>query len=138
MMKDELLYIRCPLEFKNYPHHTYQHTRNFWETFTLLSTLIPRRIIKTPSLNPAYGRHQLSRPMRVLGPIQIWRGCVIFFFFFAIGGLIKKIPCPFFSIPPPPPPPLLPSLPSRGFYSGKTKKLKKKKHYGRYKSFTIS
>ena len=28
--------------------------------------------------NPAYGRHQLSWPMRIVGPIQIWRGCVIF------------------------------------------------------------
>ena len=28
--------------------------------------------------NPAYGRHQLSRPMRIVGPIQIWRGCVIY------------------------------------------------------------
>ena len=37
--------------------------------------------------NPAYGRHQLSRPMRIVGPIQIWRGSVIkiyiyIFFFF--------------------------------------------------------
>ena len=24
-------------------------------------------------LNPAYGRHQLSRPMRIVGPMQIWR-----------------------------------------------------------------
>ena len=28
--------------------------------------------------NPAYGRHQLSRPMRIVGPIQIWRGSVIY------------------------------------------------------------
>ena len=28
--------------------------------------------------NPAYGKHQLSRPMRILGPIQILRGCVIY------------------------------------------------------------
>ena len=28
--------------------------------------------------NPAYGRHQLSRLMRIVGPIQIWRGCVIY------------------------------------------------------------
>jgi hypothetical protein len=132
MMKDELLYIRCPLEFKNYPHHTYQHTRNFWETFTLLSTLIPRRIIKTPSLNPAYGRHQLSRPMRILGPIQIWRGCVIFFFFFCNRWLVKKNSLPLFFSPPPPP--LLPSLPSRGFYAGKTKKTTKKNTMGGIKA----
>ena len=28
-------------------------------------------------LNPAFGRHQLSGPMRIVGPIQILRGCVI-------------------------------------------------------------
>ena len=28
--------------------------------------------------NPAYGRHQPSRPMRIVGPIQFWRGCVIY------------------------------------------------------------
>ena len=28
--------------------------------------------------NPAHGRHQLSRPMRIVGPIQFWRGCVIY------------------------------------------------------------
>ena len=28
--------------------------------------------------NPAYGRHQLCRPMRIVGPIQIWRGCMMY------------------------------------------------------------
>ena len=28
--------------------------------------------------NPAYGRHQLSRLMWLVEPIQIWRGCVIY------------------------------------------------------------
>ena len=28
--------------------------------------------------NPAYGRHQLSRPMWIVGPNQFWRGCVIY------------------------------------------------------------
>ena len=28
--------------------------------------------------NPAYGRHQLSRPMRIVEPIQIWRSWVFF------------------------------------------------------------
>ena len=32
--------------------------------------------------NSAYGRHQLSWPMRPVGPIQIWRGSVIYLFFF--------------------------------------------------------
>ena len=30
--------------------------------------------------NPAYGRHQLSRPMRIVRPIQFWRGCVIYLY----------------------------------------------------------
>jgi hypothetical protein len=32
----------------------------------------------TQKKNPAYGRHQLSRPMRIVGPIKFWRGCVIY------------------------------------------------------------
>ena len=28
--------------------------------------------------NPAYGRHRISRPMRIVGPIQFRRGCVIY------------------------------------------------------------
>ena len=28
--------------------------------------------------NPAYGRHQLSRLMQIVGQIQFWRGCVIY------------------------------------------------------------
>ena len=28
--------------------------------------------------NPAYGRHRISRPMRIGGPIQFWRVCVIY------------------------------------------------------------
>ena len=28
--------------------------------------------------NPAYGRHQLSWPIRIVGPIQLWRCCVIY------------------------------------------------------------
>ena len=28
--------------------------------------------------NSLYGTHQLSRPMRIVDPIQIWRGCVIY------------------------------------------------------------
>ena len=28
--------------------------------------------------NPAYGRHRISRPMRIVGPIKFWRGCVIY------------------------------------------------------------
>ena len=47
--------------------------------------------IKKPSntvkKNPAYGRHQLSRPIRIVGPIQIWGGRVIYLSFFKwVGG----------------------------------------------------
>ena len=28
--------------------------------------------------NPAYGRQRISRPMRIVGPIQFSRGCVIY------------------------------------------------------------
>ena len=43
-------------------------------------------------LNPAYGRQRISPPMRIVGPIQFWRGYVIFFyiFFFRLRCL-KKI-----------------------------------------------
>ena len=34
--------------------------------------------------NPAYGRHQLSWPMRIVGPIQIWRGCVIYIYIYIL------------------------------------------------------
>ena len=32
----------------------------------------------THKKNSAYGRHRISRPMRIVGPIQFWRGCVIY------------------------------------------------------------
>ena len=35
-------------------------------------------LCKTTAKNPVYGRHQLSRPMQIVEPIQIWRGCVIY------------------------------------------------------------
>ena len=28
--------------------------------------------------NPAYGRQRISRPTRIVGPIQFWRGCVVY------------------------------------------------------------
>ena len=33
---------------------------------------------KCKAKNPAYGRHRISWPMRIVGPIQFWRGCVIY------------------------------------------------------------
>ena len=37
-----------------------------------------RLIIQFHKKNPAYGRHQISQPMRIIGPIQFWRVCVIY------------------------------------------------------------
>ena len=34
--------------------------------------------------NPAYGRQRISRPMRIVGPLQFWRGCVIYLIFFLL------------------------------------------------------
>ena len=28
--------------------------------------------------NPSYGRHRISQPMRIVGPMQFWRVCVIY------------------------------------------------------------
>ena len=36
---------------------------------------------------PVYWRHLLSQPMRLVGPIQIWRGCIIYLFFSGGGGI---------------------------------------------------
>ena len=44
---------------------------------------------QTLKKNPAYGRYQLSRPMRIVGPIQFWRGCMIYLYI-----KIKKYPPP--------------------------------------------
>ena len=33
------------------------------------------------SKNLASGRQRISRPMRITGPIQFWRGCMIYLFF---------------------------------------------------------
>ena len=46
--------------------------------------------------NPAYGRQRISWPMRIVGPIQFWRACMIIYiyFYFLIGFVIfltKKI-----------------------------------------------
>ena len=37
-----------------------------------------KMLTKTLQKNPAYGRHQISRLMRIVGPIQFWRVCVIY------------------------------------------------------------
>ena len=37
-------------------------------------------LIKLTYKNPPYGAHQLSRPMRIVGPIKFWKGCVIYLY----------------------------------------------------------
>ena len=51
-----------------------------WEskTLTKYSPQSENKYIKKKY--PAYGRHQLSRPMQIVGPIQFWRGCMIYFY----------------------------------------------------------
>ena len=34
--------------------------------------------VKSTGKYPAYGRHRISRPMRIVGPIQFWRVCMIY------------------------------------------------------------
>ena len=49
--------------------------------FILRETQMSTQVIwKYFKKNLAYGRHQLSRPMRIVGPIQICRGCLIYLF----------------------------------------------------------
>ena len=37
-----------------------------------------RQLKESCKKNPAYGRHRISRPMWIVGPIQFWRVCVIY------------------------------------------------------------
>ena len=39
-------------------------------------------IYKNFQKNLAYGRQRISRPMRIVGPIQFWRSCVIYLIFY--------------------------------------------------------
>ena len=41
---------------------------------------VKRKYVNVNVKNSTYGRHQLSQPMRILGPIQFWRGCVIYLY----------------------------------------------------------
>ena len=38
-------------------------------------------LCKTNNKNPAYGRQRISRQMRLVGPIQFRRGCIIYLIF---------------------------------------------------------
>ena len=55
-------------------------TYNIFFYDTSSKSVIKKKVL---SKNPAYGRHQLCRPMRIVGPIQIWRGNMIYLFFYA-------------------------------------------------------
>ena len=49
------------------------------------NTKVSERLLENMTLrikNPTYGRHQLSRPMRIVGPIQIYLNIYIYIFFF--------------------------------------------------------
>ena len=48
-------------------NETLRHNRNFLTTLR-----------EGFNKNPAYGRQRISRPMRIVGPIQFWRGCMIY------------------------------------------------------------
>ena len=45
----------------------------FWE-----ACLPPPSIVSFSNKYPANGRHRISRPIRIVGPIQFGRGCVIY------------------------------------------------------------
>ena len=47
----------------------------FWKGIFILHN---KHLIKK---NPACGRQRISPPMRIVGPIQFWRGCVIFIWY---------------------------------------------------------
>ena len=74
-----------------------------------------RKSRKRRNKNPAYGRQQLSRPIRIVGPLKFF--FVLFIFCSSICCVTKYVF--FFSFfflrPPPPPPPPPPSPPSRDF-----------------------
>ena len=63
-------------------HKKYQHPRCTFFFETQNKTWMKK--------NPAYGTHQLSRAMQIVGPIQIWRGSVFYvnYYFFLIGWVI--------------------------------------------------
>ena len=60
-----------------YFHQFYLHFEWTINAYPQLSIFYTDTSYKSQK-NSAYGRHQLSRPMRIVGPIQIWRGCMIY------------------------------------------------------------
>ena len=71
----------------DYTLHIYESITNslsailFFILASIYKQLIhPFVLFKNRSItkNPAYGRHRISRPMRIVGLIQFWRVCVIY------------------------------------------------------------
>ena len=57
---------------------TIQRTRTLFRTIFGLSSLLLKFKLHMQMKNPAYGRQRISRPMRIVGRIQFWRGCKIY------------------------------------------------------------
>ena len=61
------------------PNFTWSNEQNEFMNRKLCHNLqFVTRTENVKKKNPAYGRHQHSRPMGIVGPIQFWRGCVIY------------------------------------------------------------
>ena len=69
--------------------HSVTESLSHWvNMFSLIDSLLVTQLLRYSASglckwekekeNPLYGRHQLSRPMRIVGQIQFWRGCVIY------------------------------------------------------------
>ena len=56
----------------------WQNSKTLKVTVVMETVVTEVLIVTSLSKNPAYGRHQLSRFMRIVGPIPFWRGRVIY------------------------------------------------------------
>ena len=66
------------------------HPRLFLENVKTLTEKVPHKVwiwlppplflknVQTQAKKTAYGGYRISRPMQIVGPIQFWRGCVIY------------------------------------------------------------
>ena len=64
--------------FKLYDWLKSYHNSKWWITNGWILSCYGPPYVALQLKNPAYGRNQLSWPVRILGPIQFWRGCVIY------------------------------------------------------------
>ena len=75
---------------KRYPKSIPKVSQKCPKSIPKVSQKYPKSNQKIPQKypkNPSYGRQQLSRPMRIVGPKQIWRGCVIYLYIYGSKGL---------------------------------------------------